>query len=80
MAIKDLVTKTIARTIDKHADVKPQDVADLIKKAVGAPAETPLVVVTDEQGQLVGYTLDWQETPKPRAPRKAKAEAAASAE
>ena len=48
--------------------------SDLIKKAVGAPAETPLVPVNDESGNLSHYTLAWTETPKARAPRKAKAE------
>ena len=74
MSIKNLVTKTVARTVEKNAIVKPSDVSDLIKKAVGAPAETPLVPVNDESGALSHYTLAWTETPKARAPRKAKAE------
>lgn len=76
MSIKDLVTKTVAKTVEKNAVVKPEQVADLIKKAIGAPAETALVPVTDESGALSHYTLSWTETPKPRAPRKPKTEKA----
>ena len=74
MSIKNLVTKTVARTVEKNAKVYPADVWDLVKKAVGAPGETPMLAVNDESGQLSHYTLAWTETPKARAPRKAKAE------
>lgn len=74
MSIKNLVTKTVARTVEKNAKVYPADVWDLVKKAVGAPAETAMLTVNDEAGNLSHYTLSWTETPKVRAPRKAKAE------
>ena len=71
ISLKNLVQKDTARTVKKHVVIKPEQVADLLKKAVGAPDEVPLVTGTAEDGTPV-YTLDWTETPKPRAPRKAK--------
>ena len=71
VSMKSMVQKDIARTVKKHAEIKPEQVADLLKKAVGAPDEVPLVTTTAADGSPV-YTLDWTETPKPRAPRKAK--------
>lgn len=78
VSMKSMVQKDIARTVKKHAEIKPEQVADLLKKAVGAPDEVPLVTTTSADGSPV-YTLDWTETPKPRAPRKAK-EATAQAQ
>ena len=74
MSIKNLVQKTVSREVVKHVEIKPEDVADLLKKAVGAPADTALVQTTAADGVTPIYVLDWKETPKPRAPRKAKAE------
>ena len=71
ISLKNLVQKDTARTVKKHVVIKPEQVADLLKKAVGAPDEVPLVTGTAEDGTPV-YTLDWTESPKPRAPRKAK--------
>lgn len=78
VSMKSLVQKDIARTVKKHVEIKPEQVADLLKKAVGAPDEVPLVTGTAEDGTPV-YTLDWTESPKPRAPRKPKGETAAAA-
>ena len=75
MSIKNLVQKTVSREVVKHVEIKPEDVADLLKKAVGAPADTALVQTTAADGVTPIYVLDWKETPKPRAPRKAKGEA-----
>ena len=71
VSMKNLVQKDVARTVRKKVEIKPDQVADLLKKAVGAPDEVPLVTTTAADGSPV-YTLDWTETPKPRAPRKAK--------
>lgn len=73
MSIKNLVQKTVSREVVKHVEIKPEDVEDLLKKAVGAPANTALVQTTAD-GVTPIYVLDWKETPKPRAPRKAKGE------
>lgn len=78
VSMKSLVQKDIARTVKKHVVIKPEQVADLLKKAVGAPDEVPLVTGVDQETGSAVYTLDWTETPKPRAPRKPKAEAAAA--
>lgn len=72
VSMKSLVQKDIARTVRKHVEIKPEQVADLLKKAVGAPDEVPLVTGVSEQDGTTVYTLDWTETPKSRAPRKAK--------
>lgn len=80
ISMKGLVTKETSKTVKKHVEIKPEQVADLLKKAVGAPEDTQLVpgeiAVKDEAGNVVGYVqgyiLDWTDTPKPRAPRKAK--------
>lgn len=73
MSIATLVQKTVTRQVDKSVTITPDMVSDLLKKAVGAPAETPLNTVTDENtGAVVGYKLSWVETPKTRAPRKKK--------
>lgn len=72
--IKNIVTKSVSRTVEKTAKVELDKVWELVKKALGAPAETPMVAVNDESGALSHYTLAWTETPKARAPRKAKAE------
>lgn len=72
VSMKSLVQKDIARTVKKHVEIKPEQVADLLKKAVGAPDEVPLVTGVSEQDGTPVYTLDWTETPKARAPRKAK--------
>lgn len=72
VSMKSLVQKDIARTVKKHVEIKPEQVADLLKKAVGAPDEVPLVTGVSEQDGTTVYTLDWTETPKSRAPRKAK--------
>lgn len=72
VSMKSLVQKDIARTVKKHVEIKPEQVADLLKKAVGAPDEVPLVTGVSEQDGTPVYTLDWTETPKSRAPRKAK--------
>lgn len=69
MAIE--VQKEVTRSITKHALVRPEDVAGLIIKAVGAPADTALVPITDDGGNVVGHELSWNETPKKRE-RKAK--------
>lgn len=84
ISMKGLVTKETSKTVKKHVEIKPDQVADLLKKAVGAPEGTQLVTgeisVRDEAGNVVGtvqgYILDWTETPKARAPRKPKAEIA----
>ena len=72
ISLKNLVQKDTARTVKKHVVIKPEQVADLLKKAVGAPDEVPLVTGVDQETGSAVYTLDWTETPKPRAPRKAK--------
>ena len=77
MSIKNLVKKTISRTVDKHVDITPDMVAGLLKKAVGAPEETPLNTAIAADGITTFYVLDWKETPKSRAPRKAKAKVVA---
>ena len=74
MAIE--VTKSVTRSVAKSAIVRPEDVASLIVKAVGAPADTALVPVQNEDGSLSHYSLEWSETPKARK-RKPKAEAQA---
>ena len=79
-SMKGLVQKETSKTVKKHVEIKPEQVADLLKKAVGAPEDTQLVpgeiAIKDEAGNIVGsvqgYILDWTDTPKPRAPRKAK--------
>lgn len=81
ISMKNLVQKETAKTVRKHVEIAPEQVADLLKKAVGAPEETALVSgmvsVKDAEGNVVGetqgYILDWTETPKPRQPRKPKA-------
>ena len=80
VSMKSLVQKDIARTVKKHVEIKPDQVADLLKKAVGAPDEVPLVTGVSEQDGTPVYTLDWTETPKPRAPRKAKGASAQGGE
>ena len=77
VSMKSLVQKDIARTVKKHVEIRPEQVADLLKKAVGAPDEVPLVTGASEIDDSPVYTLDWTETPKPRAPRKPKADKAA---
>ena len=69
MAIE--VKKEVTRSVAKSAIVRPEDVASLIVKAVGAPADTALVPVSNQDGSLSHYELSWSETPKPRK-RKAK--------
>lgn len=71
MAIE--VKKEVTRSVAKSAIVRPEDVASLIVKAVGAPADTALVPVSNQDGSLTHYELSWSETPKPRK-RKAKGE------
>ena len=77
MSIKELVEKEVSKVVKKKAIVKPEQVAGLIKKALGAPEETAIETVVIEGVSC--YALAWSETPKPRAPRKAK-EAPAAAE
>ena len=45
MAIE--VKKEVTRSVAKSAIVRPEDVASLIVKAVGAPADTALVPVSN---------------------------------
>lgn len=71
MAIE--VQKQVSRSVAKHAIIRPDDVAGLICKAVGAPADTALVAVNYEDGTLSHYEMSWSETPKARK-RKPKAE------
>lgn len=71
VSMKNLVRKDVARTVRKKVEIKPDQVADLLKKAVGAPEEIPLNTTTAADGSIA-YVLEWTETPKPRAPRKAK--------
>ena len=76
MSTKIEVTKEVTKSVRKHVNITAEQIGGLLKKAVGAPETTPLEnVVVD--GQLVGYTLTWNDTPKPRAPRKPKADAPA---
>ena len=77
MSDKITVTKEVTKSVRKHVEITAVQIGGLLKKAVGAPEATPLVDVLNEQGQLVGYTLTWNDTPKPRAPRKPKADAPA---
>ena len=78
ISMKSLVEKKTARTVEKFVKITPDMVGDLIKKAVGAPVEIALVAHQDENG-AVYHTLSWTEQPKPRAPRKPKAEGEAPA-
>ena len=77
MGTKLNIQKTVARTVSKHVDITPVDIAGLLKKAVGAPEATPLLETKDGAGNTIGYSLSWDETPKSRAPRKAKVAVAA---
>ena len=79
ISMKSLVEKKTARTVEKFVKITPDMVGDLIKKAVGAPVEVALVAHQDEATGAVYHTLSWTEQPKPRAPRKAKAEGEAPA-
>lgn len=82
ISMKNLVEKDIAKTVRKHVEITPDMIGALIVKAVNAPEGTELktgtVRVRDAEGNVVGeaqgYILDWTEQPKPRAPRKPKAE------
>ena len=77
MSTKIEVTKEVTKSVKKHVAITAEQIGGLLKKAVGAPEATPLENVLNDQGQLVGYTLTWNDTPKPRAPRKPKADAPA---
>lgn len=76
MSDKITVQKEVTKSVRKHVEITAAQIGGLLKKAVGAPEATPLENVVVE-GQLVGYTLTWNDTPKPRAPRKPKGDAPA---
>lgn len=76
MSTKIEVQKEVTKSVRKHVDITAEQIGGLLKKAVGAPDETPMEDIKNEHGQLVGYSLTWSDTPKPRAPRKPKAVAA----
>lgn len=78
MSTKIEVTKSVTKSVKKEVTITAAQIGGLLKKAVGAPDETPLDDVLNDQGQLVGYHLTWNDTPKPRAPRKPKADAPAA--
>lgn len=73
VSMKSLVQEDIARTVHrKHVESSPSRSPICSKKAVGAPDGVPLVTSVSEKDGTPVYTLDWTETPKSRAPRKAK--------
>ncbi|MBL0320216.1 MAG: hypothetical protein IPP74_13150 [Alphaproteobacteria bacterium] len=71
MSTKIEVTKEVTKSVRKHVNITAEQIGGLLKKAVGAPDETPLDDVLND-GSACGLHPDMERHPE--APRSSQAQ------